>query len=49
MKVIKNVKVRKDKNGNEITQEEYIDPETGKRVLVEKRVIKDKDGNVNTY
>ncbi|EGR29468.1 phage head-tail family protein, putative [Ichthyophthirius multifiliis] len=32
-------------NGNEYTEEQFIDPNTGKKVNVVKKVIKDKDGN----
>jgi len=28
-------------------QEEFIDPKTGKKVTVQKKVFKDKDGNVS--
>lgn len=42
---IKRMEFKKDRHGNDITVEEYIDPKTGKKVRVEKRVLKDKDGN----
>lgn len=42
---IKRMKFKKDQYGNDITEEEYIDPKTGKKIKVEKRVLKDKDGN----
>lgn len=37
--------MRKDSKGNDIEVTEYIDPKTGKKVKVEKKVYKDKDGN----
>jgi hypothetical protein len=37
------------KDGNEFTEETYIDPNTGKRVNVVKKIIKDKDGTVKLY
>lgn len=40
---------KKDQFGNDITSEEYVDPRTGKKVKVEKRVVKDREGNVILY
>jgi golgin subfamily A member 4 len=42
----KRIKYRKDGLGNEIMEEEYVDPQTGKRMKVEKKTTKDKDGVV---
>ncbi|KAL4479494.1 hypothetical protein ABPG72_011816 [Tetrahymena utriculariae] len=46
-KKIRNKKmiISKDKDGNEIITEEYIDPKTGKKITVQKKVFRDKDGN----
>lgn len=38
------MKIKKDRNGNEIVEEEFIGND-GKRQKVAKRVTKDKDGN----
>lgn len=40
----KRIKYRKDVNGNEVMEEEYVDPTTGRRMKVEKKTVKDKDG-----
>ncbi|CAK85452.1 unnamed protein product (macronuclear) [Paramecium tetraurelia] len=41
---IKQMKVKKDKNGNDYIEEEFVD-EKGRKQKVAKRVTKDKDGN----
>ncbi|CAD8132675.1 unnamed protein product [Paramecium octaurelia] len=41
---IKQMKVKKDKNGNDYVEEEFVD-EKGRKQKVAKRVTKDKDGN----
>ncbi|EGR34049.1 phage head-tail family protein, putative [Ichthyophthirius multifiliis] len=45
-KITKKMIIQKDKDGNEIITESYIDPKTGKLIQVQKKVIKDKNGNV---
>ncbi|KAL4510825.1 hypothetical protein ABPG72_004979 [Tetrahymena utriculariae] len=42
---IKKMKVKQDANGEEYTEEVYVDPSTGQKMHVIKKVIKDKDGN----
>ncbi|KRX10902.1 hypothetical protein PPERSA_12026 [Pseudocohnilembus persalinus] len=44
-KRVKKMKFKKDQYGNDVTEEEYVDPKTGQKVKIEKRVLKDKDGN----
>lgn len=36
-------------NGEEYTEETYIDPSTGLQMHVIKKIIKDKDGNVSLF
>ena len=38
-----------DKFGNKIVEESYIDPKTGLKVTVRKKITKDKDGNVKNF
>lgn len=40
--------ITRDKDGNEVIRETYIDPKTGKEVTIEKVIKRDKYGNEYT-